>query len=140
VVTALGGRGLFGVELFVKGDEVIFSEVSPRPHDTGMVTLVSQSLSEFALHVRAFLGLPVRQIPLLASSASAVVLATGQSQDIRYTGVAAALDCDDVQLRLFAKPEIDGQRRLGVALASAKTVEEAVSKAKSAAAAVKVLL
>jgi len=140
VVTALGGRGLFGVELFVKGDEVIFSEVSPRPHDTGMVTLVSQSLSEFALHVRAFLGLPVRQIPLLANSASAVVLAAGRSQDIRYTGVAAALDCDAVQLRLFAKPEIDGQRRLGVALASAETVEEAVSKAKSAAAAVKVLL
>jgi phosphoribosylglycinamide formyltransferase 2 len=140
VVSALGGRGLFGVELFVKGDEVIFSEVSPRPHDTGMVTLVSQSLSEFALHVRAFLGLPVRQIPLLANSASAVVLAAGRSQDIRYTGVAAALDCDAVQLRLFAKPEIDGQRRLGVALASAETVEEAVSKAKTAAAAVKVLL
>ena len=140
VVAALGGRGVFGVELFVKGDEVIFSEVSPRPHDTGMVTLVSQSLSEFALHVRAFLGLPVRQIPLLGCSASAVVLASGQSQDIRYTGVAAALDCDDVQLRLFAKPEIDGQRRLGVALARAETVEKAVEKAKTAAAAVKVLL
>jgi phosphoribosylglycinamide formyltransferase 2 len=140
VVAALGGRGLFGVELFVKGDEVIFSEVSPRPHDTGMVTLVSQSLSEFALHVRAFLGLPVRQIPVLGSSASAVVLATGQSQDIRYTGVAAALDCDEVQLRLFAKPEIDGQRRLGVALARAETVEAAIAKAKTAAAAVKVLL
>ncbi len=140
VVAALGGRGLFGVELFVKGDEVIFSEVSPRPHDTGMVTLVSQSLSEFALHVRAFLGLPIRQIPVLGSSASAVVLARGQSQDIRYTGIAAALDCDDVQLRLFAKPEIDGQRRLGVALARAETVEAAVAKAKTAAAAVKVLL
>jgi phosphoribosylglycinamide formyltransferase 2 len=140
VVSALGGHGLFGVELFVQGDEVIFSEVSPRPHDTGMVTLVSQSLSEFALHVRAFLGLPVRQIPVLGSSASAVILASGQSKDIRYTGIAAALDCDDVQLRLFAKPDIDGQRRLGVALARGETVEAAVSKAKSAAAAVKVLL
>jgi len=140
VVSALGGRGLFGVELFVKGDEVIFSEVSPRPHDTGMVTLISQSLSEFALHVRAFLGLPVRQIPVLGNSASAVILATGQSKDIRFTGIAAALDCDDVQLRLFAKPDIDGQRRLGVALARGETVEAAVTKAKGAAAAVKVLL
>ncbi len=140
VVNALGGRGLFGVELFVKGDDVIFSEVSPRPHDTGMVTLVSQSLSEFALHVRAFLGLPVRQIPVLGNSASAVILARGQSQDIRYTGIAAALDCDDVQLRLFAKPDINGQRRLGVALARAESVEAAVAKAKTAAAAVKVLL
>ena len=140
VVSALGGHGLFGVELFVRGDEVIFSEVSPRPHDTGMVTLVSQSLSEFALHVRAFLGLPVRQIPVLGNSASAVILASGQSKDIRYTGIAAALDCDDVQLRLFAKPDIDGQRRLGVALARGETVESAVAKAKTAAAAVKVLL
>jgi phosphoribosylglycinamide formyltransferase 2 len=140
VVSALGGHGLFGVELFVKGDEVIFSEVSPRPHDTGMVTLISQSLSEFALHVRAFLGLPVRQIPVLGNSASAVILATGQSRDIRFTGIAAALDCDDVQLRLFAKPDIDGQRRLGVALARGETVEAAVTKAKGAAAAVKVLL
>lgn len=140
VVSALGGRGLFGVELFVKGDEVIFSEVSPRPHDTGMVTLISQSQSEFALHVRAFLGLPVRHIPVLGNSASAVILARGQSQDIRYTGVAAALDCDDVQLRLFAKPDIDGQRRLGVALARADTIQAALAKAKTAAAAVKVVL
>jgi len=140
VVTALGGHGLFGVELFVKGDEVIFSEVSPRPHDTGMVTLVSQSLSEFALHVRAFLGLPVRQIPVLGNSASAVILARGRSQDIRYAGIAAALDCDEVQLRLFAKPDINGQRRLGVALARGDTIEAALQKAKTAAAAVKVLL
>ncbi len=140
VVTALGGHGLFGVELFVKGDEVIFSEVSPRPHDTGMVTLVSQSLSEFALHVRAFLGLPVRQIPVLGNSASAVILARGQSQDIRYAGIAAALDCDEVQLRLFAKPDINGQRRLGVALARGDTIEAALQKAKTAAAAVKVFL
>ena len=140
VVTALGGHGLFGVELFVKGDDVIFSEVSPRPHDTGMVTLVSQSLSEFALHVRAFLGLPVRQIPVLGNSASAVILARGQSQDIRYAGIAAALDCDEVQLRLFAKPDINGQRRLGVALARGDTIEAALQKAKTAAAAVKVLM
>jgi len=140
VVTALGGRGLFGVELFVRGDEVIFSEVSPRPHDTGMVTLISQSLSEFALHVRAFLGLPVRQIPVLGSSASAVVLARGESTDIRYAGVAAALDGDEVQLRLFGKPDIAGQRRLGVALARAASIDEAVARAKAAAAAIKVVL
>ena len=140
VVTALGGHGLFGVEFFVRGDEVIFSEVSPRPHDTGLVTLTSQALSEFALHVRAFLGLPVRQIPVLGPAASAVILGQGQSCDIRYAGIAAALDCDDVQLRLFAKPDINGQRRLGVALARAETVEAAVAKAKTAAAAVKVML
>jgi phosphoribosylglycinamide formyltransferase 2 len=105
-----------------------------------MVTLVSQSLSEFALHVRAFLGLPVRQIPVLGNAASAVILARGQSQDIRYAGIAAALDCDEVQLRLFAKPDINGQRRLGVALARADTIEAALQKAKTAAAAVKVLM
>jgi phosphoribosylglycinamide formyltransferase 2 len=138
VVTALGGRGLFGVELFVKGDEVIFSEVSPRPHDTGMVTLISQSQSEFALHVRAFLGLPISRVPLLGSAASAVVLGSGRSQDIGFGGIAEALAVDDVQLRLFGKPDINGQRRLGVALARADDVEAAVAKAKSAAAAVRV--
>ena len=140
VVAELGGHGLFGVELFVRGDEVIFSEVSPRPHDTGMVTLISQSLSEFALHVRAFLGLPVRQVAVLGCSASAVVLAEGESSDIRYAGVAAALDGDEVQLRLFGKPDIAGRRRLGVALARADSVEHAVARAKAAAAAVKVVL
>jgi phosphoribosylglycinamide formyltransferase 2 len=140
VVAALGGHGLFGVELFIRGDEVIFSEVSPRPHDTGMVTLISQSLSEFALHVRAFLGLPVRQVPVLGPSASAVVLGEGESTDIRYAGVAAALDGDEVQLRLFGKPDIAGRRRLGVALARADSVEQAVARAKAAAAAVKVIL
>jgi len=140
VVEALGGRGLFGVELFVRGDRVIFSEVSPRPHDTGMVTLITQSQSEFALHVRALLGLPVRSIRLLGSGASAVVLGRGESQAIRYEGVAVALDADDVQLRLFAKPDIDGQRRLGVALALGEDVETAVARAKAAAAAVKVVL
>jgi phosphoribosylglycinamide formyltransferase 2 len=140
VVSALGGHGLFGVELFIQGDEVIFSEVSPRPHDTGMVTLISQSLSEFALHVRAFLGLPVRQVAVLGPSASAVVLAEGKSTDIRYAGVAAALDGDEVQLRLFGKPDIAGRRRLGVALARADSIEQAVTRAKAAAAAVKVIL
>jgi phosphoribosylglycinamide formyltransferase 2 len=140
VVAALGGRGLFGVELFVKGDQVIFSEVSPRPHDTGMVTLISQPVSEFALHVRAFLGLPVRQIATPAPSASAVILGKGKSADIRFDGVATALAADDVQLRLFGKPDLDGQRRLGVALAQADSVEAAIDKAKAAAAAVKVVL
>ncbi|MEM6579693.1 MAG: formate-dependent phosphoribosylglycinamide formyltransferase [Pseudomonadota bacterium] len=140
VVGALGGRGLFGVELFVRGDEVIFSEVSPRPHDTGMVTLISQTLSEFALHVRAFLGLPIKRIAQLGPSASAVVLGQGQSTDICFEGVETALDTDDVQLRLFGKPEVAGQRRLGVALAQADTVEEAVDAAKTAAAAVHIKL
>jgi len=140
VVEALGGRGLFGVELFVRGDRVIFSEVSPRPHDTGMVTLITQSQSEFALHVRALLGLPVRSIRLVGCGASAVVLGRGKSQAIGYEGVEAALDADDVQLRLFAKPDIDGQRRLGVALALGEDVETAVTRAKAAAAAVKVVL
>jgi phosphoribosylglycinamide formyltransferase 2 len=138
VVEALGGRGLFGVELFVKGDEVIFSEVSPRPHDTGMVTLISQSQSEFALHVRAFLGLPINRVALLGTAASAVVLGSGRSQDIRFDGVAEALAVDDVQLRLFGKPDINGQRRLGVALARGDDVNAAVAKAKAAAAAVAV--
>lgn len=141
VVSALGGWGLFGVELFIKGDEVIFSEVSPRPHDTGMVTMISQSLSEFALHVRAFTGLPVKQIPLLGKvSASAVVLASGESEDICFGGIGEALSTAGVQLRLFAKPDISGQRRLGVALAQADTVDEAVEKATAAAAAVRVSL
>ncbi len=111
VVEALGGHGLFGVELFIKGDDVWFSEVSPRPHDTGMVTLISQDLSEFALHVRAILGLPVGTITQFGPSASAVVLRDGHSQDIRYQGVAEALALvPGAQLRLFGKPEIAGRR------------------------------
>ena len=141
VVEALGGHGLFGVELFIKGDEVWFSEVSPRPHDTGMVTLISQDLSEFALHVRAILGLPVGTITQLGPSASAVVLRDGHSQDIRYQGVGEALALvPGAQLRLFGKPEIAGRRRLGVALARGQGCEEAVEKAKAVAARVEVLL
>ncbi|HGM5573891.1 TPA: formate-dependent phosphoribosylglycinamide formyltransferase [Serratia marcescens] len=137
VVKALGGFGLFGVELFVCGDEVIFSEVSPRPHDTGMVTLISQDLSEFALHVRAFLGLPIGAIRQFGPSASAVILPQLTSCDVRFSGLENAL-CGHNQLRLFGKPEIAGQRRLGVALATASTTEQAVELAKQAAAAVAV--
>ncbi|WP_337076110.1 formate-dependent phosphoribosylglycinamide formyltransferase [Aeromonas dhakensis] len=139
VVEALGGYGLFGVELFIKGDEVWFSEVSPRPHDTGMVTLISQDLSEFALHVRAILGLPIGTIIQYGPSASAVVLREGYSQDIRYQGIGEALALvPGAQLRLFGKPEIAGRRRLGVALTRAKQCDEAVEKAKAVAAGVKV--
>ncbi|KHN57664.1 formate-dependent phosphoribosylglycinamide formyltransferase [Aeromonas hydrophila] len=140
VVEALGGYGLFGVELFIKGDEVWFSEVSPRPHDTGMVTLISQDLSEFALHVRAILGLPVGTITQYGPSASAVVLREGHSQNIRYQGIGEALALvPGAQLRLFGKPEIAGRRRLGVALARAEDCREAVEQAKAVAARVDVL-
>ncbi|RBO14274.1 MULTISPECIES: formate-dependent phosphoribosylglycinamide formyltransferase [Pantoea] len=135
VVNALGGYGLFGVELFVCGDEVVFSEVSPRPHDTGMVTLISQDLSEFALHVRAFLGLPIGTIRQYGPAASAVILPQLESQDVRFAHVDAALGAG-LQLRLFGKPEISGQRRLGVALATGESTEEAVARAVASAAAI----
>lgn len=137
VVLALGGYGLFGVELFVCGDEVVFSEVSPRPHDTGMVTLISQDLSEFALHVRAFLGLPIGGIRQYGPAASAVILPKLTSTDVRYTNIDAAVGAG-LQVRLFAKPEINGSRRMGVALACAQDIETAIARAKDAAAAVKV--
>jgi len=129
VVEALGGYGLFGVELFVRGDQVWFSEVSPRPHDTGMVTLISQDLSEFALHVRAILGLPIPAIRQLGPSASAVLLVEGESSQPRFGNLQQALAEPDTQLRLFGKPEVRGQRRMGVALARAESVEAAVDKA-----------
>lgn len=134
VVNALGGVGIFGVEFFVKGDEVYFSELSPRPHDTGMVTMISQDLSEFALHVRAILGLPIPVIRQLGPSASSVVLVKGQSADISFTGMEQALTEPDTQLRLFGKPEVKGERRMGVALARGASIEEARSKANRAAA------
>ncbi len=137
VVLALGGYGLFGVELFVCGDEVIFSEVSPRPHDTGMVTLISQDLSEFALHVRAFLGLPVGGIRQYGPAASAVILPQLTSQNVTFDNVQNAVGAD-LQIRLFGKPEIDGSRRLGVALATAESVVDAIERAKHAAGQVKV--
>ncbi|WP_325892914.1 formate-dependent phosphoribosylglycinamide formyltransferase [Grimontia sp. NTOU-MAR1] len=138
VVTALGGYGLFGVELFIKGDEVMFSEVSPRPHDTGMVTLISQDLSEFALHVRAFLGLPINAIRQFGPSASAVILAEGTSENISFQGLTEALRYSDTQVHLFGKPDINGRRRLGVALAKDDNTDSAVSKAVNVAATVQV--
>lgn len=138
VVKALGGYGLFGVELFIKGDEVIFSEVSPRPHDTGLVTLISQDLSEFALHARAILGLPIHSIEQYGPSASAVILREGSSNDIRFSGVEQALAQPHTQVRLFGKPEIDGRRRLGVVLKREQSVEQAVEIAVATAAKINV--
>lgn len=140
VTAALGGRGIFGVELFVKGDTVLFSEVSPRPHDTGMVTLISQDLSEFALHVRAILGLPVPAIRSYGPAASRVVLAEGDSTSPRYVIDPRALAEPDTALRLFGKPEVHGTRRMGVALALGRDVEEAKGKAIRAASFVRVEL
>jgi phosphoribosylglycinamide formyltransferase 2 len=138
VPDALGGYGLFGVELFVKGDEVIFSEVSPRPHDTGLVTLISQDLSEFALHARATLGLPIPAIRQFGPSASAVILGYGVSKNISFKNVDAALAEPNTQIRLFGKPEINGSRRLGVVVARGESLEEAREKAMRAAGAVEV--
>ena len=136
VTEALGGWGLFGVELFISGDTVYFSEVSPRPHDTGMVTLISQDLSEFALHARAILGLPVPNIHLHGPSASAVILVEGESRQVNFGGLDAALAAPDTQLRLFGKPEVAGRRRMGVALARADSIEAAKAAAMAAAGAV----
>ena len=137
VTGALGGRGLFGVELFVRGDQVWFCEISPRPHDTGLVTLISQDLSEFALHARAILGLPVPAIRQLGPSASAVVLVEGVSSQVSFGNLAAALAEPDTALRLFGKPEVSGQRRMGVALArDDEGIEAARARATRAAQAV----
>lgn len=140
VTEALGGRGLFGVELFVKGDQVWFSEVSPRPHDTGLVTLISQELSEFALHARAILGLPIPVIRQMGPSASAVILVEGNSQQASFANLGAALSEEDTALRLFGKPEVKGQRRMGVALARDESIEAARAKALRSAQAVRVQL
>lgn len=133
VVNELGGHGIFGVEFFVKGDLVYFSELSPRPHDTGMVTMISQDLSEFALHVRAILGLPIPTIRQLGPSASSVILVKGKSKNITYTGLEEALNEPDTQLRLFGKPEVNGERRMGVCLAKGASIDEARAKANKAA-------
>jgi phosphoribosylglycinamide formyltransferase 2 len=130
VTEALGGRGLFGVELFVKGDSVWFSEVSPRPHDTGMVTMISQDLSEFALHLRAILGLPIPIIRQLGPSASSAILIEGESANVSFSSLDAALVEPDTTLRLFGKPEVSGQRRMGVSLARAESTEAARQKAR----------
>ncbi|MBW4615484.1 MAG: formate-dependent phosphoribosylglycinamide formyltransferase [Desmonostoc vinosum HA7617-LM4] len=133
VTNALGGAGIFGVEFFITKDEVIFSELSPRPHDTGMVTLISQNLNEFELHLRAVLGLPIPNIEQLGPSASAVILASEKLDAITFTGVADALSEKDVDIRLFGKPDAHPYRRMGVALAKGANVQEAREKAVKAA-------
>lgn len=138
VTDALGGYGIFGVELFVKGDDVIFSEVSPRPHDTGMVTMISQDLSEFALHARALLGLPVPSIRFYGPSASRAIVVEGDTDTVEFDNLEKALAEDGVQIRIFGKPEIKGHRRMGVLLAWADTVEEARAKTGRAYEALKV--
>lgn len=129
VTDALGGYGIFGVELFIKGDDVIFSEVSPRPHDTGMVTMISQDLSEFALHARALLGLPVPEIRFFGPSASRAVVVEGDTDKIEMDSLERVLEEPGTQMRIFGKPEIKGHRRMGVILATADTLEEARAKA-----------
>lgn len=133
VVDALGGRGIFGVEFFVKGENVYFSELSPRPHDTGMVTMISQDLSEFALHVRAILGLPIPNIKQHGPSASSVILVKADSENLKFSGIEAALSEPDTQIRLFGKPEVRGERRMGVCLARGSSIEDARTKANKAA-------
>jgi phosphoribosylglycinamide formyltransferase 2 len=132
VTEALGGYGVFGVEFFIKGDDVYFSEVSPRPHDTGLVTLISQDLSEFALHVRAILGLPIPAIRQQGPAASCALLAQGYGTQINYRNLDAALSSRDVHLRLFGKPEVQGERRVGVVLSLADSIENARAKAREA--------
>lgn len=132
ITDALGGYGIFGVELFIKGDEVIFSEVSPRPHDTGMVTMISQDLSEFALHARAILGMPVPSIQFYRPSASKAIVVEGNSKEYEFCNLEEVVAEEGVQIRIFGKPEIIGHRRLGVILATADTVEEALAKAERA--------
>ena len=129
VTSKLGGKGIFGVELFIKGDDVYFSEVSPRPHDTGMVTLISQDLSQFALHTRAILGLPIPNINLRSPAASAVILVEGKSDSVTFHNLDKALAQEDTQIRLFGKPEVEGERRMGVALALGEDIAEARTKA-----------
>ena len=129
VTSELGGHGIFGVEFFIKGDDVYFSEVSPRPHDTGMVTLISQDLSQFSLHARAILGLPVSNIRTRGPAASSVILVEGQSKSVTFKNLEKALAEEDTQIRLFGKPEVNGERRMGVALALSDNIKNARSKA-----------
>ena len=132
ITDALGGYGIFGVELFVRGDEVIFSEVSPRPHDTGMVTMISQDMSEFALHARAILGLPIPEVTFYGPSASKAIVVEGHTKEYEFCNLEKVLEEPGVQIRLFGKPEIAGHRRVGVILATADTVEAALAKAERA--------
>lgn len=130
ITDALGGRGIFGVEMFIKGDDVIFSEVSPRPHDTGMVTMISQDLSEFALHVRAILGLPIPNIAFHGPSASKAVVVRGDSENVKFSNLEEALALPDTQIRIFGKPGVQGHRRMAVLLARGASIEEAKEKVK----------
>jgi phosphoribosylglycinamide formyltransferase 2 len=138
ITDALGGWGIFGVELFIKGDEVIFSEVSPRPHDTGMVTMISQDLSEFALHVRAILGLPIPNIAFHGPSASKAVVVRGDSENVSFSNLEEALSIPDTQIRIFGKPEVHEHRRMAVLLARGETIEEAKEKVRKMHEALKV--
>jgi phosphoribosylglycinamide formyltransferase 2 len=142
VVEALGGQGVFGVEFFIRGEQAIFSELSPRPHDTGMVTLISQFPNEFELHLRAILGLPIPSVELIGPSASAVILAQEESESFSYEGIAEALalgaPARPVDLRIFAKPKTLRNRRMGIALARDENAQEAVQRAVAAAARVKI--
>lgn len=140
VVLSLGGWGIFGVEFFIKGDVVYFSELSPRPHDTGMVTMISQNLSEFALHVRAILGLPIPNITQYGPAASSVIMVQGTSKKVAFSNLSQALALPDTQLRLFGKPEVEGERRMGVCLAIGNTIEDARNKANAASAAIQYTL
>ena len=140
ITDALGGYGIFGVELFIKGDEVIFSEVSPRPHDTGMVTMISQDMSEFSLHARAILGLPIPEIKFYGPSASKAIVVEGNTKEYEFCNLEKVLEEPGVQIRIFGKPEIAGHRRVGVILATADTVEEALAKAERAYAKLEVVV
>ncbi len=140
ITEALGGHGLFGVELFVKGDDVVFSEVSPRPHDTGLVTLVSQNLSEFALHVRAILGLPIPKIVAYGPAASHVLIAEGQGKNPTFSGLREALRAAETDVRLFGKPEVNGKRRVGVCLARDHSTNAARKKARAMVEAIQIKL
>ncbi|API87648.1 formate-dependent phosphoribosylglycinamide formyltransferase [Francisella uliginis] len=132
ITDALGGYGIFGVELFIKGDEVFFNEVSPRPHDTGMVTLISQNINEFELHLRAILGLPIPQIKTLQPSASAAILLEGESNNPNIKGIDKALELENVDIRIFGKKEIHGKRRMGVVLAKGENIKETINATKDA--------
>jgi phosphoribosylglycinamide formyltransferase 2 len=132
ITDALGGWGIFGVEMFICGDDVIFSEVSPRPHDTGMVTMISQDLSEFALHARAILGLPIPSVRFFGASASKAIVVEGDTDKVVFSNLEEVLAEENVQIRIFGKPEVKGHRRLGVILATDETVEKALERAERA--------
>ena len=130
ITDGIGGSGIFGVELFIRGEEVFFSEVSPRPHDTGMVTMISQNMSQFELHVRAITGLPVTALRQYGPAASAAILVDGDTDDIRYEFVDEAVKEDFTAIRIFGKPEVRGHRRMGVGLALGSSIDEAREKAR----------